>query len=81
MTENGSIEFIEQPIYHGNPIDSRGSLVIMDWGYDIVEHIFDATGMFTYMIYIDDISKGIRAQYIEVLVTVKPLKKEKRSCV
>jgi SAM-dependent methyltransferase len=72
MSGNGSIEHIQQPVYHGNPIDSKGSLVIMDWGYDIVKYIFDATGLFTYTIYIDDITKGIRAEYIEVLVTVKP---------
>lgn len=72
MAEDGSIELIEKPVYHGNPIDSQGSLVTMDWGYDIVKHIFDATGLFTYTLYIDDISKGIRAEYIEVLVTVKP---------
>lgn len=72
MANNGVIEHIEKPVYHGNPIDSFGSLVTLDWGYDIVKYIFDATGLFTYVIYIDDISKGIRAEYIEVLVTVKP---------
>ncbi len=72
ISENGSIVHIEQPVYHGNPIDSQGSLVTMDWGYDIVKYIFDATKLFTYTLYIDDISKGIRAEYIEVLVTVKP---------
>jgi SAM-dependent methyltransferase len=72
MADDGSIEHIEKPIYHGNPIDSQGSLVTMDWGYDIVKYIFDATGLFTYTLYVDDISKGIRAEYIEVLVTVKP---------
>lgn len=72
-TENGQIEHIEQPMYHGNPIDPQGSLVTMDWGYDIVKQIFEASGLFTYLIYIDDISKGIRAEYIEVLVTVKPM--------
>lgn len=72
MAEDGTIEHIEQPVYHGNPIDSQGSLVTMDWGYDVVRHIFDATGLFTYLLYIDDIGKGIRAEYIEVLVTVKP---------
>lgn len=72
VTDDGSIEHIEPPMYHGNPIDAQGSLVTMDWGYDIVKYIFDATGLFTYTLYIDDITKGIRAEYIEVLVTVKP---------
>jgi len=72
ISEHGQIEHIEPAMYHGNPIDSQGSLVTMDWGYDIVKHIFDASGLFTYTLYIDDISKGIRAEYIEVLVTIKP---------
>ncbi len=71
IAKNGSIDYIEEPIYHGNPIDAQGSLVTMDWGYDIVKYIFDATGLFTHTLYIDDISKGIRAEYIEVLVSVK----------
>jgi SAM-dependent methyltransferase len=75
LADDGSIEYIEKPIYHGNPIDPQGSLVTMDWGYDIAKYIFDKTGLFTYMLYIDDISKGIRAEYIEVLVTLKPAQK------
>lgn len=78
MSEDGSIEHVEPPVYHGNPIDSQGSLVTMDWGYDIVKYIFDATGLFTYTLYIDDLSKGIRAEYIEVLVTVKPTRETPR---
>ena len=73
IANNGSIDYVEEPIYHGNPIDDKGSLVTMDWGYDIVKYIFDVTGLFTYSLYIDDISKGIRAEYIEVLVTIKPI--------
>ena len=68
----GTIEHIEEPVYHGNPIDASGSLVIMDWGYDIAKFIFDASGLFTSILYIDDIGKGIRAEYIEVCVTLKP---------
>ncbi|MBK1724789.1 hypothetical protein CKO23_21695 [Thiocystis violacea] len=69
---NGSIEHLESPIYHGNPIDAEGSLVTVDWGYDLCRHIFDACGLYTYLVKTDDLSRGIRAEYIEVLVTVKP---------
>jgi len=44
----------------------------VDWGYDICEYIFNSSGLFTHLFYIDDISKGIRAEYIDVLVTMKP---------
>lgn len=44
----------------------------MDWGFDICRHIFEASGLFTQVFTIDDMSQGIRAEYIEVLVTCKP---------
>jgi SAM-dependent methyltransferase len=68
---NGDIVYLESPVYHGNPISEKGSLVTMDWGFDICRYIFNASGLFTHMICIDDLSKGIRAEYIEVLVTKK----------
>jgi hypothetical protein len=43
----------------------------MDWGYDICEFIFEAAGLYTTILYIDDISRGIRAELIEVLVSKK----------
>jgi SAM-dependent methyltransferase len=70
--KEGKIEHLQPPVYHGNPINEEGSLVTVDWGYDICEYIFEASGLFTYLILIDDLSKGIRAEYIEVLITVKP---------
>jgi SAM-dependent methyltransferase len=74
IDESGRIVNLETPVYHGNPIDERGSLVTVDWGFDICRHIFDACGLFTQMIYIDDLSRGIRAEFIEVLMTLKPAK-------
>jgi len=71
MNQDGTITHIFPPIYHGNPINNNGSLMTVNWGYDICKHIFDSCGLFTYLIHIDDLSKGIRAEYIEVLMTVK----------
>jgi hypothetical protein len=70
----GAVSYLEPPVYHGNPIDAQGSLVTIDWGFDIREHIAAACGLDTEIIHIDDLSKGIRAEYIEVLVTTKPVK-------
>lgn len=72
IDENGEISHLDTPQYHGNPISDQGSLVTVDWGYDICRHIFEACGLFTQLVTIDDLSKGIRAEYIEVLVTRKP---------
>lgn len=68
----GVIDHLQPPIYHGNPIGDQRSLATMDWGFDICKFIFDATGLFTQIFYIDDPQKGIRAEFIEVLVTFKP---------
>jgi SAM-dependent methyltransferase len=63
---------VEPPEYHGNPISDLGSLVTIDWGYDIVGHILAASGMNTHILMMDDLSRGIRAEYIEVLISFKP---------
>jgi len=69
--EDGQITHLEPPVYHGNPISDKGSLVTVDWGYDICQAIFESCGLFTHLLYIDDLSMGIRAEHIEVLVTLK----------
>jgi SAM-dependent methyltransferase len=70
---DGSIEYLAQPPeYHGNPVSSEGSLVTVRWGFDITQHIFDACGLFTEIVYIDALDFGIRAELIEVLITRKP---------
>lgn len=69
---DGSVTHFLEPEYHGNPVDPDGSLVIMDWGYDITRHIQDACGHTSIIIQIDDIAAGIRAEYIDVIVTLKP---------
>jgi SAM-dependent methyltransferase len=70
VIENGQVVHLEPELYHGSP--AGRVLVTVDWGFDICEHIFDACGLFTYLVHIDDLSQGIRAEYNEVLITVKP---------
>ena len=67
------VHLVEPPEYHGNPISAEGSLVTVHWGYDIADYIFKACGLFTQLVFIDNIELGIRAEYIEVLLTYKPL--------
>jgi SAM-dependent methyltransferase len=62
--------------YHGNPVDEKGSLVTMHWGYDIVSHIYNASGMSSIIIVIDDISQGIKAELIEIVVSLRQLSDE-----
>jgi SAM-dependent methyltransferase len=69
--ENGNVTILHYPDYHGNPIDSQGSLVTMYWGYDICDYILKHSGLYTTIVYIDNISLGIRAELIEVLISRK----------
>lgn len=57
--------------YHGNPVDERGALVTMHWGYDIASYITEVARTPTVIIMIDDIDLGIRAEYIDVVVSWK----------
>jgi SAM-dependent methyltransferase len=69
---DGTIEQLIFPKeFHGNPVSSEGSLVTVHWGYDISQYIFKSSGLFTEMVFIDAIEYGIRAEYIEVLISRK----------
>ncbi len=69
--DKGNIVHMREPEYHGNPISDKGSLVTMHWGYDICNFIYKHSGLFTIINYIDNLSLGIRAEYIEILVSKK----------
>ena len=69
--QKGEIIHLKEAQYHGNPVDIEGSLVTMDWGYDIVRVIVDAASTPTTLLMMDDISQGIRAELLDVLVSRK----------
>ncbi len=68
---DGNINYIREPEYHGNPVDAKGSLVTMHWGYDICDLIFKSSGLLSTIIFIDNLDLGIRAEYVEVLISRK----------
>lgn len=70
-SRNGSPIFLHEPEYHGNPVDPKGSPVTMHWGYDIIDFIKTNSDLETEIIYIDNLDYGIRAEFIEVLVSRK----------
>ena len=69
--QDGKVVHFAEPEYHGNPVDDEGSLVTIDWGYDIADFLHHHSGMPTSMFVIDDLSQGIRAEYIEIVVSRK----------
>jgi len=68
---DGTVEHLLEPVFHGNPMDPNGSLVTVDWGYDIAAYWDRASGLSTTIWTIDDPGRGIQAEYIEVLVSRK----------
>jgi 2-polyprenyl-3-methyl-5-hydroxy-6-metoxy-1,4-benzoquinol methylase len=71
LTPDGKYEYLLPPDYHGNPVDPSGSLVVTDWGYDIAAFFKQHSGMDTVIMQIDNINLGIRAEFIEVVVSRK----------
>jgi SAM-dependent methyltransferase len=59
------------PEYHGNPLSPDGSLVTVDWGFDIADYLGHVSGLSTSLFFIDDLHLGLRAKYLEVLVCRK----------
>lgn len=71
VSSDGNVIHHHPPEYHGNPVDVKGSLVTMHWGYDIAAYIQDVADMPTVIFQIDDIDMGIRAEYIDILASFK----------
>lgn len=65
---DGKVSHLLPAQYHGNPVDSKGALVTVDWGYDIVSYLQYHSGLSFMMIQIDNIDLGIRATLNEVLI-------------
>ncbi len=68
---NGKINHILPEDYHGSPVGDGKSLVFTEWGYDIAAYFYKESGMDTIIYHINDINAGIRAEYIEIVVSSK----------
>jgi len=62
--EGERVQYLLEKHYHGNPIDSEGSLVITDWGNDIDEHIARASGMKTVIRHLQLGNRGLAGEYV-----------------
>ena len=65
----GETDLLVAPEYHESALGDAASLVTWHWGYDIVDRIYETSGMITTIWSIDDLSAGIRGEYNEVLVS------------
>ena len=69
--DDGAVEHLLPAEYHGNPISADGSLVTIDWGYDIAAYFQQHGGLATTILHIDDLTRGLRAELNEVIVARK----------
>lgn len=73
---SGEIQYLISPEYHGNPIGG-GALVTREWGHDMPEFIYNASGTPTEVHCIQDRRMGILGEMTDVLVSRKPIKSQK----
>ena len=65
------MKYLLEPMYHGNPVDKKGSLVVTDWGDDMLDFIQTSSGMTTKMLTFHDRSLGLEAEFLDVFVSRK----------
>ncbi|WP_399220103.1 class I SAM-dependent methyltransferase [Synechococcus sp. L2F] len=71
LDASGNLIHHLEPEFHGNPIDSSGSLVTVDWGYDICSFIADHTFLLSSISKRTDQSMGIIGSLCEVVLGYK----------
>lgn len=71
VKHNGEICHFKEPEFHGNPIDSDGSLVVTEWGWELNNFIFENSGMTTTAIDGYDPLLGIEGDFREVFISRK----------
>jgi SAM-dependent methyltransferase len=65
------VKFLQEPVYHSNPVDDAGSLVVTDWGADIIDFIASVSGMESTVISDKDSRFGIDGEFLEVIISRK----------
>lgn len=69
--EGGLTVHDQEPQYHGNPIDRRGSLVVTEWGSDLLPYIERCCGMQTTVEHLFDPGQAIDGEFRDVFVSRK----------
>ena len=66
---DGEIEHLQEPVYHGNAISEKGSLVTWNYGADFDDLLCTWSGYQTSCFVLRDRFLGIDGEYLEVFVT------------
>lgn len=70
-SESGAIEHLMKADYHFNPIEAEGSLVVREWGDEICDLIYRASGMTTAIYGFFDPRFGLEGEFLDVFVSRK----------
>lgn len=70
--DDGQVVHDSVPEYHGNPIDPRGSLVVTEWGFELLDFIERSSGLRTTVEHLFDPNQGICGAFREVFISRKP---------
>jgi len=75
LEASGEISYLEPPEYHGNPVDSKGSLVFQVPGWDIIESVRSAGFHDAYMTFYCSMRYGILASGVNGVMVLNARKK------
>jgi SAM-dependent methyltransferase len=70
--EDGSVEHMAEPEYHGNPVSDAGSLVTFHYGYDFAELIHAWSGFEVEVMRFHDHRHGVIGEFTEVYLATWP---------
>jgi SAM-dependent methyltransferase len=73
VEKNGHVNSLENEVFHGNPIDKKGSLVVTDWGDDMLDYINETSGLQTETYTFNDPHFGLKAWALDVFISKKPI--------
>jgi len=65
------IVFLEEPVYHGNPLSEEGSLVTYDWGRDFPFLVWQFSSLVTTTFVVRDRRLGLDGEFLEVFISEK----------
>lgn len=68
----GGIRHLKEPSYHRNPVDPNGSLVVTEWGRDLLEIITQCSNLNSEVILCRDRKLGLDGRLLEVIVSTRP---------
>jgi SAM-dependent methyltransferase len=72
LMEDGTLVKYLADDYHANPVDPKGSLVTTEWGDDVADFIYEASGLKTEVLHYRDRRLGLDGEFLYVFISRKP---------